>query len=171
MINTNNLKLAEIRRVESYTEGEKVKHHVAIDNLSYVLLVEKDGEYYNPFCVEDNYPVYGRTPYTNTTLDGEDYGNILYLASGEEKEGLCLVLSKLNLRSYLGADEVSVQQLEDYILKSKNFFKDKKSIVDSRFKNRPFKARKELKDFMPKYFQYLEAINQVEKGYQFKKVN
>ena len=49
-------------------------------------------------------PIYDRTNYSNTTLDGEDYGSILKLVSRNVESGPCYVIEKLNMEDIFGSE-------------------------------------------------------------------
>lgn len=135
-INVENIKIAEIREFDTKHNG------VAVDFYSYLILIEKDGVYFNPFSEEDNYAVYRRLPYANSTFSGEEYGNKIELIQGEEKDGPCIVLTNIQLPSI---KELSLRQLENMIINSTKYYKDRENIVKDRFISHPVKRNKYIK--------------------------
>ena len=68
-------------------------------------------------------PIYDRTNYSNTTLDGEDYGSILKLVSGNVESGPCYVIEKLNMEDIFGSERsenLTPAVLKQYMYNSKN---------------------------------------------------
>ena len=138
-ISVDNIKLAEIREYDTSHNG------VSLDFYSYLFLVERNGFYFNPLDVTDEYPVYGRLPYSNTTLNGEDYGSKIKLLQGEVKDGPCIVICSRSIKDLTSAKEFSIEQLENISLMSNHYFKDRERIVNERFKYNPFIKNKFIK--------------------------
>lgn len=121
LISTSELCLAQIRYYEkdkSATEIPELK--------AYAILLNNAGLFLNIF--DENHeelPVYVRVPYSNTTLDGEDFGSKLFLANGMEVSGKCYVVEELGLFDYFGYENVHIEDIEDFIMKSDLFFPDR----------------------------------------------
>ncbi len=135
---TENLKLAQIRYFETKRNATEIPM-----NPAYVILFHQEGEYMNVFCPGEELPVYERAPYGNCTLNGDNYGNLLYLASGEVQEGPCFVVEPFRMKDILRKEEVSMSELEDFVMTSDYFFVDRISLLEkkegsflSRMKNR-----------------------------------
>ena len=123
-IKTKDLNLVTLKY---YEEGNGVE---VSDNFSYAFLVKiKDGVYINPFSQLELYPVFERLPYYNTTLDGEEYGNKLRLLNDVDVTGPCYIVVGDNV---FDKDVISYEELENYILNSSNFFKDRFYIAKDR---------------------------------------
>ena len=123
-VNTSKLRLAQVRYFDEEKNGTEIPRIKA-----YAFLQEVNGVYVNLLDPTEELPVYERTPYTNTTLDGEDFGTKIILAQGEEKEGPCFVLEKVNVRELFGRDIVTIEDVEKYVLKSEMFFVDRMSLI------------------------------------------
>ena len=126
-INTEKLKIAEIRYFDTKYNGVEIPPINA-----YAFLYQFGNQYRNIFKLEEELPVYDRVPYSNTTRDGLDYGTKIVLVSGECKDGPCYVMEKLDMKSVFGKDKITMEQLEDYVLKSKYFFIDREDIRKKR---------------------------------------
>ncbi len=98
---------------------------------TYVFMVDINGTYVNPFNVLEELPVYDRVPYTNTTLDGEDFGTKIVLAQGEVQDGLCVVLERIDFADSLGAEKVSLNDLEKYMMRTSRFFIDRLDLIEN----------------------------------------
>lgn len=126
IINVKDVKFVALKYYEE-NKGVEVG-----DPVSYAFLIKHKGLYINPFSPLDLYPVFERvTYYSNTTLDGEDYGAKVMLINNIENTGPCYVILG---EKVFDKDEISISELEEYMLRSKYFFKDRFSIAERRFK-------------------------------------
>ena len=75
-------------------------------------------------------PVYTRVPYSNTTMDGEDYGTKLVLAQEEVEDGPCWVVEMENMMEYFQEEEISRRELKDFVFHSNLFFVDRLSLLE-----------------------------------------
>ena len=125
VINTSNIKLAQIRYF-----NEKVNACEIPTIEAYALLVNVWGKYINLFNFTDELPVYTRAPYSNTTMDGEDYGTKIVLVTGEVQEGPCYVLEPLRMKSVFRKEKISFGELEQYVLQSDLFFVDRIGLLE-----------------------------------------
>ena len=125
-IRTENLRLAQLRFYETQRNGTEI-----LPMLAYAFLLKNGDQYINILNPEEEYPVYGRVPYSNTTISGEDYGTKIILLSGEERDGLCYVLENRSVSSMFGnKEEISFQELQKYVMFSSDFFVDRMKIVE-----------------------------------------
>lgn len=125
LIDTKRIKLGKVTFFDTEHNGTAVP---SVD--AYVFLVNVNGTYVNPFNVASELPVYDRVPYTNTTRDGEDFGTKIVLANGEVKDGPCYVIEKIDISSYYGKEQMSVDMLRDIMLKSDKFFVDRLGVLE-----------------------------------------
>ena len=124
-INTKDLKLAQLRYYETKYNGTEI-----LPISCYAFLLSVNGQYRNILNPMEELPVYGRVPYSNTTISGEDYGNKIILLSGEEKDGLCYVLENTDVKKMFSDKEViSFKTLKKCVCASKEFFIDRVSIL------------------------------------------
>ena len=127
IIDSKNICLAQLR----YFNFER-KSTVIPDEKAYVVLLNVDGNYSN-IITGEVLPVYGRVPYTNTTLDGEDYGTMLYSVTGEIKDGMCYLLEeKENFGMFVEKDRYSMKEIESKIINSSLLFVDRIDLLNKR---------------------------------------
>ena len=105
----NKLFLAEYRFYDA-KRGFEVQDEV----LSYGILAEKDGEFYNIFNMQENLPVFIDTNKTNFTRDGEMYGF--------KKKAIYKNPTEHTFKDYNEACE--------YIDKNPRFFKDRRRDIE-----------------------------------------
>ena len=152
-IQTNRLKLAQLRYFDEKRNATEIPQ-----KKGYAFLVENNGEYVNILNLENSLPVYGRCLYTNTTMDGEDYGTKIFLVSGEVKSGLCFVMEPVNVSQIFQCSEVSLKDLEQYILNSDLFFIDRLELLKN--KKIPFYMKKSLKKRICEDMSCLNELNE-----------
>ena len=112
----------EVSEVQSYGLIAKVE---GVINSVYLHLL-------NPF---EEYPIFERIPYCNCNSDGVEYGAKVISVGKEELEtGPCWVIGKENLFEVLGKEDVEKEDIEDFILKSPFYYKDRMSLVKNRMK-------------------------------------
>ena len=127
IIDSKNICLAQLR----YFNFER-KSTVIPDEKAYVILLNVDGNYSN-IVTGEVLPVYGRVPYANTTLDGEDYGTMLYSVTGEVKDGMCYLLEeKENFGMFVEKDSYSMKEIESEIINSSLLFVDRIDLLNKR---------------------------------------
>ena len=149
-VDTSKLRLAQLRYFNLERKASEIP-----DEKAYAVLVEVNGTYVNVLNPIEELPVLDRSPYTNTTPDGQhEFGNQLFLINGELQDGPCYILERGNLRDHLRRETVSISDIENYVLNSKEFFVDRVELIE--------KDRKLLRD---KYFKrlYLEDIKNLNK--------
>lgn len=141
--------LGEIREFSSEERGG-----ISLDIYSYLFLVRCKEGLLNPFCLTDtvNYAVYRPSR--------EEYDKYIYV-QGEEKDGPCIVISPFTekVRHQLDGEDISLSDLENYILRVKGFFKDREDIVNENFLN-PITKHKLLKDDEEKKENYCKFIEE-----------
>ncbi len=94
----------------------------------------------NPF---EEYPIFERLPYSNCNSDGVEYGAKVISVGKEELEtGPCWVIGKENLFEVLGKEDVEKEDIEDFVLKSPFYYKDRMPLVKRKMKKSlPFSKR------------------------------
>ena len=123
-ISADKVRIGQMRYFDKKGNGTEIPEEKA-----YAFLVNVNGVYINPFNPFEEVPVYDRTNYTNTTLDGVSYGTKIVLASGEVKDGPCYVLEKGDGREIFDKEEVTIKDLEDYMFASQDFFFDRMEVA------------------------------------------
>lgn len=131
-INSDRVRIADVRY---YVEGRGIE---LSDSLGKVILVDADGndKYINPFAVEEEYPVFKRAFASNVRReDGLVYGTMMHHVCGKLVTGPCLVLTNASFSEVLGKREVLLSDIEKFILKSNDFYKDRIKIISSKNSN------------------------------------
>lgn len=128
-IKTSRIKLADLRFFDSEYNGVELS-----DSQSKGILVDLtgNGDYSNLFCLMEAYPVFKRAPVSNVTLEGVSYGTKLYHVSNKIVTGPCWVLSSEDFSQIFNKDTVTLREIENYILSSGEFFKDRAEIAQKR---------------------------------------
>lgn len=147
MLQTKNLRLARVKWFDVDHNGAELDGQFA-----YAFLQKAGDVYFNLFDPTDNLPVLDRTPYPNVLSNGEEYGNKLRHVSGELTTGPCYVIEKVSVpEMFSGKDEISMSQLQNYILYSEKFFVDRISIIQGlEFSRRGAFFKKMLRDMKKK---------------------
>lgn len=155
-IKTDRIKLSDLGY---YVRDKGVEHG---DSLSKVILVDFDGNgsYVNPFCIEEAYPVFKRAPYSNETPSGVTYGTKLFPVSEDLVTGPCWGLCSDDFSETFGKEQVSLEELEDWVLSSSDFYKDRIAIAKRRLKSSPFKRNRILRNDQP----LVDAMNEFFSG-------
>ena len=123
-LKTRDLRLARVKYYDLEHNGAELSH---ID--AYAFLERVGEEYVNVFDPTDGLAVLDRSLYTNTTKDGEDYGNRLIHVCGTLTDGPCYVMDRVSVPDMMGIDIISTEQLREYVLRSDKFFVDRISLI------------------------------------------
>jgi hypothetical protein len=122
MIPVERIKKAQLRYFDGNgTEVPEIK--------AYTIFIKNDETYINLFNFVTECNVYERLPYSNNTLDGEDFGTKIRLVCGKEERGLCYVLESGKMEELSHYDSISMTDLYKIILKSDDFYFDRKDII------------------------------------------
>lgn len=159
--NTSDLYLAEVKYADKEKEIE------VMEPISYAFVYHKDNSFYNVITKEEH-PTYERVPYPNITIDGEDYGTKVKLLNGIDATGECYLLTSINCRELFNEDKAYLETIEDYILNSSYYFKDRVDIAIKRLVDlkQPFKMVRIIKneyskkDEINEYFRIREITRQ-----------
>lgn len=135
-ISSNCIKMVDLRY---YVDGKGIELG---DTLSKGVLVDfGNGRYVNPFCISDSYPIFKRDFSSNTTVDGHSFGTRVCHVSNKLVTGPCWILDNKDFSEVIGKSEISLEDLENYILISNEFYKDRIRIAEKRL----FKGKKKRK--------------------------
>lgn len=141
-INSDRIRIADLRY---YVLDKGIE---LSDSLGKVILVDinGDGEYVNPFAIEEEYPIFKRAFVSNVRReDGLVYGTMMYHVCNDLVTGPCLVLTNDSISELLGKREVLLSDVERFILKSTDFYKDRIKIISSKnSKSLEFKYRETM---------------------------
>ena len=140
---TSEIKLVHLRL---YIKGEGAEIDSSMPK-ALVIYNEEDNKYHNIIIPEETYPLLKRLPYSNTTISGEEYGTKLIAVDPNQKDETCICailtddkfMSELKEQIY-----IEMKDLEDKILYSNLYFKDRIRIIEKRINN-GVKVPKKLK--------------------------
>ena len=164
-IKTSKLRLAQIRYFDSEHNGCEIP-----DMEAYALLANINDTYVNVLNPLEELPIYVRVPYSNTTIDGEDYGTKIMLLAGEVKDGACYVMEDKDISNLFGADDVNLVDIEKYVIQSNLLFPDRIHLLEEKViphSKKMFYYRLLMNDLdkMEKFDKYIER----DKGYSYRK--
>lgn len=159
--NTRDLYLAEVKY------ADKEKGIEVMEPISYAFVYHKDNFFYNVITKEE-YPTYERVPYPNRTIDGEDYGTKVKLLNDIDTTGECYLLTGIKCRELFEKDSVGLETIEDYILNSSCYFKDRVGVAVKRLADlkqplkmiRIIRTETSKKDEIDEYFRERERSRQ-----------
>ena len=135
-ISSKCIKMVELKY---YVDGKGIELG---DSLSKGILVDfGNGRYINPFCISDGYPIFERAYSSNVTGDGHSFGTRVHHVANKLTTGPCWILVNKDFTNEIGKDNISLDDLENYILASKDFYKDRIRIAEKRL----FKGKKKHK--------------------------
>ena len=142
-LNTENLRLARIKYFDTKHNGAEI-----CDEEAYAFLFAFGGNYLNVFNPADNLPIYDRAPYANVAKNGMNYGNKLFHISGDVKDGPCYVIEPYSVKSLVGKDTITMEELREYVLASKKYFVDRIALINEEKGPRRFTLSPILKETM-----------------------
>ena len=127
LMNTEKLRLARVKYYNVEKNGAELSEHDA-----YAFLYQiAEKKFVNPFDLLEDLPVLDRSFYANVMMpSGEYYGTKIVHVCGELQNGPCYVMEKMSVRSLFGRNFVTMEDLRNYILKSKKFFVDRIHIIE-----------------------------------------
>ncbi len=126
-IKSAGLKLAELRYYDEDHRGLEVSQ-----NLAYGILYTDNENYMNIFA-SDEYPVFKRVIGTTNVIvsTGEEYGTcVVELTEAKESGPVWLIVDDKFGDKF--PKEITIKNLEDYVLSSKFYFKDRTDIAKKR---------------------------------------
>lgn len=156
-LNLKNVKLARIKYFDVKHNGAEVN-----DIDAYAFLYEKNGQYANILNPERELPVYGRVPYTNTTLDGEDFGTKIVHKAGEVQDGPCYIIDVEDCSRLFQCTEIGLSKLKQYVLQSSKFFIDRYGMLKEGTRNERllhYKKMQQDKKMVNAFNEFVESHN------------
>ena len=165
-IDTSKLRLARIKMYDSEAKGSEF-FPTGVD-VPYVFLYNVNGTYINLLNPLDDYPVCKKTPYALCDKNGEDYGVWMVHVSGDLNDGPFYLMDAQNSRvNIFSEDEIDMETLKEYIIRSNKFFIDRLSILESLPVKERFKYRELIRKDSEKHNKFEEYVTSYEKGYQY----
>lgn len=154
-LEVKDIRKARVRYYEKDMKGCEIPN---ID--AYAFFVKVNGVYINPVRPFDEFNVYDRLPYPNSSRDGEDYGSMIMFASGKNEDGMCYVLESKSEPIFGHPDSISIRELEEGIISDIGvFYMDRWDLVANRPSLSPLRKRIERIDSGRRkmLFEFLEA--------------
>ncbi len=129
------------------------------------IIYENNGEYANVITGE-KLPFLTKSPYTNSTKSGVSYGTKLFVKTPDmiEAEGICYVEIENAMIDEIKKDSIiKYHNLEEKILYSKLYFKDRIRIIEERVDNgiQPRKMKKLAKIDWEKNCVFKEKLDEL----------
>lgn len=160
IIKTSKIELVDLRL---YSKGQGVE----VDDQMPKALVyydETDNKYHNVIMQEETYPLLRRLPYSSTTANGVDFGTKLLVEdqSQIEEVGICAILSDDPFIDEIRKQpDIHIRELEDIMLNSSLYFKDRIRIIERRVNEEikiPRKIRKKVSEDYERNCHYQNQI-------------
>lgn len=153
----NKLHLAEVKYFDIKHNGIELT-----DPASLVIIYETMHGYINPLCHYEEFPTFKRSnvPNYNGSLD-EYFGTKVVQLTDEASTGPCwLIRDNDDFKDKLD-DQVTVEELEEYVLASPYYFKDRLEIAKARLRNfeRPFAMTKIIRKDKEAYEEYIKFFD------------
>lgn len=165
-IDTSKIKLAELKYFDEKHNGVEFTEPQSLGILLFV-----KGRYVNLFEPGECYPVFKRNRFYGCfDGNGSQYGTKLEIASGEAITGPCWVLRDVDFKDVFGKSIVDYEDIENYVLGSDDFFKDRMKIALERLEKfrRPAKMMKIINRDMDKTIEMEEFF--LDRGHKVQKV-
>ena len=137
---------------------------VLVDNIMPKALVvydKSDNKYHNIIVPEETYPLIKRLPYSNTTSYGLEYGTKLIAEDPSQINESCICGIDLFIEDLKKQPYIEMEELEDKMLYSNLYFKDRIRIIEKRINNSikvPKKLRKKVSADWEKNCNYQDQI-------------
>ena len=128
MIKVKDLKIADVRYFDGAHNGLEFT-----EPLSRVVLLNRGDTYINLLNPGEIAPIYSRIPNTTNAYSTEDYfGTKIKHESGMERTGEAWLLTDVDFRCIFPSDEVTIDDVEDYVLRSCYYYHNRAEVIDRR---------------------------------------
>ena len=132
------LHLAELKYFDMQNNGIELS-----EPASYVVVYEiEDGKFLNALDPFEELPTFERIPCTTNIYGGQDYyGSKIRVLTDNYSTGPCWLLCDEKFRRSLPGMEIPLSEIENYVLDSSLYFKDRLDIAKKRLRKfeQPFK--------------------------------
>lgn len=167
-VDTRRLRLAKIKVFNKEDGGSEFLPKGV--EAPYVFLYDVNGTYVNLFNPVEELPICERAPYAICDAKGEDYGTYMWSISGELQDGPFYLMNAHSCKNDIFSDdEITMEHLREYMLRSGRFFYDRADII----KSLPLKERIKYRDLLRsdeiKHHKFDEYVSSREKGVQYRK--
>ena len=153
----NKLHLAEVKYFDIKHNGIELTDPAAL-----VVVYEIDGRYINPLCHYEEFPTFKRTNVPNYNGSTDEYfGTKVVQLTEECSTGPCWLLRDNDDFGEKLDDQVTLVDLEEYVLGSPYYFKDRLDIAKARLRKfeRPFAMSRIVRKDKESYEQYCEFFS------------
>jgi hypothetical protein len=131
MINVKDLKVADVRYFDTARNGLEF-----VAPVSRVVLLNRGDTYINLLNPGEIAPIYRRIPNTTNPYSTEDYfGTKIEHVCGEEKTGEAWLLADVDFKSIFHGDVVTIEDVEDYVLRSSSYFHNRAEVIERRLQS------------------------------------
>ena len=130
MIKVKDIKLADVRYFDIHHNGLEF-----VEPVSRVVLLNRGDTYINLLNPGEIAPIYSRIPNTTNAYSTEDYfGTKIKHESGMERTGEAWLLTDVDFRCVFPSSEVSIEDIENYVLRSSYYYHNRAEIIERRLK-------------------------------------
>lgn len=137
MIKVKDLTVADVRYFDKEHNGLEYTNAV-----SRVVLLNRGDTYINVLNPGEIAPIYRRIPNTTNAYSTEDYfGTKIEHVYGEEATGEAWLLSDVDFKRVFHKDEVSLKEVEDYVLRSSYYFHNRAELIERRLEQGKLSTR------------------------------
>lgn len=128
MIKVKDLTVADVRFFDKEHNGLEYT-----DAVSRVVLLNRGDTYINVLNPGEMAPIYRRIPNTTNAYSTEDYfGTKIEHVCGEEVTGEAWLLVDVDFKRVFHKDEVSMEEVENYVLGSCYYFHNRAELIERR---------------------------------------
>ena len=145
--NKKNLHLAELKYFDMQHNGVEVS-----DEVSFVILYGREGYFCNALDQIQELPTFERVPGTTNSYGDDYFGTKIRQLTDECSTGPCWLLCEKDIQKDFPDDVVSLRELEDYVLASPLFFRDRLDVARERLLNfeQPFRMTRIIRADKPR---------------------
>lgn len=130
MIRVKDLKVADVRFFDKEHNGMEYTQP-----LSKVVLLNRGDTYINLLNPGEIAPIYRRVENTTNAYSTEDYfGTKIEHVCGEEVTGEAWLLTDADFRAIFHTDYVDLKVVEDYVLRSCDYYHNRSELIEGRLK-------------------------------------
>jgi hypothetical protein len=153
----NKLHLAEVKYFDIKHNGIELTDPAAV-----AIIYGEDGQYINPLCHYEEFPTFKRSCVPNYNGSTNEYfGSKVVQLTEECSTGPCWLIRDNNDFKDKLDEQVTLEELEEYVLASPYYFKDRLDIAKARLRKfeRPFAMTRIIRRDKESYEEYLKFFD------------